>query len=336
MKAEERKHLEQNELLARLSKWWKDTRSGENKPSNTVWIITAGVALFALLIVGWRYYAGSAQKSRANLLAELDWATTAGQLEQIADTNKGTAIGRAAKAQLARAILSDGMSKLGSEAARPAAIMFLVKARSLYDDLAKAAADDADLLREAMLCRAKAEESLTAVPNPENKAEVLGNLDKAQELYDQLAAKYADTAEGKEAAGRARDIKEHKADIQKFYEELQKRLTRGVDPKLDPTTPAPTPGSSVPVGPQITPIIPKSTEPLVPVKPALTPVEPPKKKSAEDKPTDAKSVDPKAPTPATPAPATDAPKPADAKPPAPAPAPKPADSKSPTDASKPK
>src|SRR5262245_12993059 len=266
MKAEERKHLEQNELLARLSKWWKDTRSGENKPSNTLWIVTGGVALFALLIVGWRYYAGSAQKSRANLLAELDWATTAGQLEEIADKNKGTAIGRAAKAQLARATFSDGMGKLGSEIARPVAIKFLVKARSLYDDLAKDAAGDADLLRESMLCRAKAEESLTAVPSPENKSEILGSLDKAQELYEQLAAKYADTPEGKEAAGRAKDIKEHKADIQKFYEEMQKRLTRGIDVKADPTTLPPSLGGPPPSGQPITPIIPTGQDSLTPDK----------------------------------------------------------------------
>lgn len=320
MKAEERKHLEQNELLTRLSKWWKDTRSGESKPSSTLWIVAGGLVLFALLIVGWRYYSSSAKDTRAKLLANLDWATTAAQLEEIADKNKGTAIGRAAKVQLARATLLDGMSKLGSEVGRPTAVKYLVRARSLYEEVAKEVTSDADLLRESLLSRAKVEESLTAVPNPENKSEILGSLDRAQELYDQVAAKYADTADGKEAAERAKDIKEHKADIQKFYEELQKRLTRVVDLKIDPTPGDPTPGGPKPGDPPITPIIPKPGEPQAPPKPTLTPIEPPKK-PADTKPANPKTGDAKAPTPAGPAPA---------------PAPKPAEPKGPADAPKPK
>src|SRR5262249_8275089 len=105
MKAEERKHLEKNELLDRLTQWWKEFRSGESKPSHTFWLVTGGIALLALLVVGWRYYADSAQKQRSNLLAELDRATTPGQLEEIADKNKGTPVGRAAKVQLARVTL---------------------------------------------------------------------------------------------------------------------------------------------------------------------------------------------------------------------------------------
>src|SRR5258707_12021135 len=137
MKAEERKHLEQSELLARLSRWWKGLRSGEGKPSNTLWIAAVGVALLALLLGGWRYYAGQAQKNRSNLLADLDRATTPAQLEAIAESNKGTAIGRAAKLQLARVTLLDGVSKLGSEPGRPTAVKALAKARSLYDELGK-------------------------------------------------------------------------------------------------------------------------------------------------------------------------------------------------------
>src|SRR5712692_7564756 len=109
MKAEERKHLEHNELLDRLSRWWKELRSGESKPSTTIWLVIGGIALVSLLFVGWRYYSESAQTQRSKLLAELDRATSQGQLEEIADKNKGTPIGRAAKVQLARVTLQEGM-----------------------------------------------------------------------------------------------------------------------------------------------------------------------------------------------------------------------------------
>src|SRR2546421_37379 len=79
----------------------------------------------------------------------------------------------------------DGMTKLGSDTGRAAAVKALAKARTLYEEVAKDAAGDADQVRESLLSRARAEESLTAVPNPDNKSEILGSLDKALELYDQ-------------------------------------------------------------------------------------------------------------------------------------------------------
>src|SRR5439155_20970193 len=135
----------------------------------------AGI-LLVLLFIGYRYYESSATRNRSNLWAELDAAATAEQLETVIDKNKGTPVARAAKAQLARMKFRDGMSRLGTAFGRTTAVKDLVRAKSLYEELAKEASDDTDLVRESLLCRAKIEEALTAGRNPDEASEMLGSL----------------------------------------------------------------------------------------------------------------------------------------------------------------
>src|SRR5262249_43659449 len=99
MKAEQRKQLEQNELAARLSQWWK---GASDKKSSIWWLVLGVAALAVVLYFAWRYYADASYKHRSELWREFDQAAEISQLEQIIDANKGTSIERAAKVQLAR------------------------------------------------------------------------------------------------------------------------------------------------------------------------------------------------------------------------------------------
>jgi hypothetical protein len=171
-------------------------------------------------------------RSRSELWGDLDLAVENSKLEQIMEANRGTPAAWAARAQLARGALQEGLNGLGSETSRSGAIAKIEKARDWYGQLAKEATDDVELQREAMLGMAKAEESLIAIPKAENAQEMRGNLDKALDLYKQTASKFPDTLQGNEAAKRAKEIEANKDKVLAFYQNLNKALTVAPPPNV--------------------------------------------------------------------------------------------------------
>lgn len=309
MKADHRKQLEKNELVSHLDRLWKG--AGDAKSSSTVWVVAGVVVLVGVLIFAWQYYSSASQKNRASQWRQIEQATDAKDLEAIIDANKGTPLATAAKAQLARISLNNGMDNLGTEPQRETAIANIEKARELYEQVRKEARDEKPLQREALLAEAKAEESLVGIPKADNASEMRGSLDKALQLYEEAASAFGDTPQGKEAAERAKDIKANKQKIQQFYVDLNKRFVKFEAPKLDlpkfePSTPArpnenlppgvkpsdPLPPPVIPEPPAKTTTPPKTTPPL----PAPPKTETPKKDG--DKPAPPKSdkpMPPKAP-----------------------------------------
>jgi hypothetical protein len=288
MKAEQRKHLEQNELAARLSQWWK----GSGQQRSSVWWAVLGVAVLAVVLYfAWRYYSDASFKTRSEQWREFAQAVDAYQLEQILDANKASAAARAAKAQLARGKMQEGLEKLGSDLRRKDGIDQIEIARGLYDELAKEAGNDPVLLRESLLGRAKSEEALVGVTRDSGQPSI-GSLDRALELYDDLANKFGESVQGKEAAERAKDIRENKPKVLAFYEELNRRYANVSAPKL-PDTPLPEqakPGPTIPTGPN-KPIIPAEPPKLEAPKPEpakngppIKPVEPAKKDAEKPEP----------------------------------------------------
>jgi hypothetical protein len=285
MKAEQRKQLEKNELASHLDRLWKG--AGDAKSSSTIWVVVGAVIIVGVLVFAWRYYASESQKNRAEVWRQIEQATTEKEFEKIIEENRGTEVARVAKAELARISFSEGgLNKLCSEIQRKDGIVGIQKARDLYDQLVKEAADDKQLLRESMLSRAKAEEALVGIPKEDNPAESRGSLDKALELYQEMAAKFAEAPQGIEAAERAKTIRENKQKIQLFYDELNKRFAKSEFPKFEPPPP--------PELPFVTP--PKINDPL---PPPPKPVEPPAKTTP---------MTPLAPPPGTAPPKTEPPK----------------------------
>ena len=343
MKADHRKQLEKNELASHLDRFWKGATDATG--SSTIWVIVGAVVLVGVLVFAWQFYSDSSSKNRSNLWRQIEQATTVADLEAIIEANRGTSIARAAKAQVARISLTDGLAKLCSDTQREAAIANVEKARTLYEQIAKEAKDDLVLQRESLLSLGKAEESLVGIPKADNSAESRGSLDRAAEIYQDMVTKYGDSPQGKEAAARVKEIKENKPQIQRFYEELNKRYAKAdlptiVVPAPEIRTPAPSvpidplPGPQAPINPLPAP--PKPVEP--PVKPPLAPppvkLEPAKPDPAKPpvnpvpaKPELAKPpVTPAKPEPAKPEPAkppVTPPKPDPAKPSAPTPKPEP-------------
>ena len=105
---------------------------------------------------------------------------------------------------------------------RDKAMEDLEEARTLYERLIPECGDDPLLKQEALFGAAQAEEALVGVPKDGNTETSLGSLDKAAKLYGQLAKEAPDSFLGKQAAARAKQLEENKADVQKFYTELNK------------------------------------------------------------------------------------------------------------------
>jgi hypothetical protein len=303
MKAEQRKQLEKNELASHLDRLWKGAEGA--KSSSTVWVVVGAVVLVGVLIFAWRYYASESQKNRSSLWRQIEQATTEKDLEPIIEGNRGTAVARAAKAQLARILMSEHLDKLSSQFQRKDAIVGVQKARDLLDQVIKESADDKQLLREALLSRAKAEEVLVGIPKDDNSSESSGNLDTALTFYQETADKFADSPQGKEAAERAKEIRDNKPRIQKFYEDLNTHF-RKTDISKPPEPPAP---ELTPIAPPLPndplPPLPKPVEP--PAKTTPMPTLPPPPKTEEPKPKTDPKTDPAKPK-VDPPPKTDKPK----------------------------
>jgi hypothetical protein len=316
MKADHRKQLEKNELAERLHHWWKGT--GETRTSSTFWVILGALVLIAVLFFAWKYYNESSLKNRASVWKQIEQANNADELQGIVEANRGTNVGHAAKVALARVLLNEGLNNLPTEQKRITAITSIERARTLYNELIDESKGIALLQRESLLAAAKAEEALVGIPKADNASEYRGNLDRALELYERAAQEHANTPQGKEAAERAKDIRENKQKIQQFYEDLNKRYVKSEPPPL-PTYPPLEPRAGEPT-PKLVPG--KGSEPSTPLAPPpggdkdkkledKKPEEqpklpaPPPDKPKDTKAGDPKPADPKAAPPLAPPPAKD-------------------------------
>jgi hypothetical protein len=298
MKAQQRKQLDKNELADRLVRWWRGDPEHKTKSSPVWWAVLGLIALAVILYVAWHYYAKAALDKSSTAWADVDLATENSRLEEIAEANRGTEPGWAAKAQLARAALQKGLDELGSEVLRSGAVASIEKARDWYGQLAKDATSDVELQREAGLGMAKAEEALIGIPKAENSQEMRGTLAKTLELYKDVASKFGDSIQGKEAAKRAAELEANKDKVEAFYTDLNKSLSTPPAPpimKLPPESPYKTEPPKVP-----SPSIPGSTPPII----APLPTEPKPKTEVAPQPKEVPGTDIKPlPKPETPSPA---------------------------------
>jgi hypothetical protein len=222
MKTEHRKELQTNILADRMGKLLQSMKTAPRSSSMLIWV-------FAVLIVGtyalWQYYAHAAFTERSKLWTDLgvaiqDSDTGWQRLPAFAQANPGSIAGRAARFELARIRLQQGLESLGSPSEREAAIKQLVETRREYKTLAAECPDAPLLAQEARMAVATVEESLDGVPDPENPGTTHGSLQLAVAQYRELAAEYPDSPMGKIAAGRAQAIERDRAQVEKFYVEL--------------------------------------------------------------------------------------------------------------------
>lgn len=226
MKAEKRKELHTNELADRMGRLVQTVKSGSKSTS----ILIGGLVLVALgTLAAWRYYANESYTTRSALWTRLESAGTGlPELDQLAKAQPETMPSRVARVQLARVRLQRGLQNLYAEldTERAVAVENVEKARALYEQLARECSDVPLLAQEALMGEAKGEEALAGVPKADNPQEGRGDLNRAMELYQKLAAAYPDSFQGQAAVRRAQELREKREPIQALYGELARQAVR--------------------------------------------------------------------------------------------------------------
>jgi hypothetical protein len=298
MKAEERKHLKENELADRLGRLWQLVASGST--TNTIiWgVILVGLAL----IIAWRYYSAATFRTQAAEWSAVERATTVSDLEQIIKDHPGTVVGRITSFHLTRHQMYDALARIASPNSedRTKAADTLTSVRDRYAALGKDASAEPELVQEALMGVAKAEEVLAAIPKADNPNETRGTLAAAESAYQELARRFPDSYFGKEAAKRAGELDNHRTQIQAFYNGL---IEAHAPPKAPPVlSPSPAVPGTAP-NPAL-PEAPKAEQPAAapadktspPAAPPATPPNPPTNPPAGINPAEApREPKPKAP-----------------------------------------
>src|SRR5947208_1695247 len=109
MKAEERKHLQRNELESRLKTAWTGLNSS-SRTANREW---TGILVVFVLIVAWVLYSRYTLTRQSDLWTALDFAYDLPTLEKIAKENPSTIQGHIARLQAARVKTSEGCAQIG-------------------------------------------------------------------------------------------------------------------------------------------------------------------------------------------------------------------------------
>jgi tetratricopeptide (TPR) repeat protein len=222
MKAEKRKELQTNVLADRLGKLVQGFREGFGRPSNTWLLIWGGIIAVIVVVIGIKVYSNSVTRSRSAEWLSLAEADNLSDVERIAEKNPKAKATQIARFQLARVYLRRGMEHFVSTISdgRKDALRDLDEAAKLYGELATEVKDNPILTQEALLGIGKAREALN-------------ELDDALAAYEQLASRYPDSVDGKEAAERAKKLRENKAQVSAFYKELDKKASPPTNPKSE-------------------------------------------------------------------------------------------------------
>lgn len=234
MKAEHRKELHTNLLADRLGKLVDTVKAG---PTRTPWVVLVGLVLVAITALVWWYYSSSAVEKRSHLWTQMDAALqdereTRNKLGDLAREHRSTLPGRVARFLLARQDLQEGVRSLPADTVRKEAIEKLTKARDEFAQLATEFADDPILGAEALMNRARAEEALAGVPNPEDATKGLGDLNRAFEAYRDVVTKYSSSAEARTAKERLTTYEDtaKRQELDRFYAQLRVEFDRKPSP----------------------------------------------------------------------------------------------------------
>ena len=226
MKAEKRKELQTNVLADRLGKVLHGFREGFGRPSNTWLLIWGGIIAVVALVIGLKVYSNVRTRNQSAEWLQLAEADNLSDVERIAEKNPKAKPTQIARFQLARVYLRRGMEHFVSTTpdGRKDALRDLDEAAKLYGELATEVKDNSLLTQEALLGVGKAREALN-------------ELDDALAAYEQLADRYPDSVDGKEAAERAKKLKENREQVSAFYKALDNKASPPTNPKSEVPNP---------------------------------------------------------------------------------------------------
>jgi hypothetical protein len=205
MKAEERKELKTNTLVHTLERVKDGLKQG---PSRRTVVILGIVGLLVLLIVVWNIAAGVSERRNSARWEKISAATSPEDLESLATEFKNTAQGRVARLQIARNNLQDGLGAIYID--NSGAVTKLSHAADEFEKLAKDFKATTVLVQECLFGAAQAREAV-------------GEFDRSQELYADIAKRWPDSQLGQQAEQNADRLKEKKAELEKIQAALKNK-----------------------------------------------------------------------------------------------------------------
>lgn len=270
MKAEKRKHIEENTLAHGVSTLVERAKSGR-----LVGLRWLGLALAVILIVGvWWYAVRQSRRADSQVWSGLSNLVQRGgvsSLDEFAAAHKDSTAARLARLEAARAQLGlDGIALLqtGDKAQRNKAVENLEKARTEFTRLAEEFQSDPTLRATSLMAAGEAELALVGVPKSDGLGS-LGSVSAAAELYRKAAQAIGEaTPVGEQAKQRADDLEANKAEIESVGVQLYDRPLGTLTPG-GPTPGGPkAPEGPLPSGPADGP---KPDAPKAPDKPLAAP-----------------------------------------------------------------
>lgn len=186
------KHKDDETLLERSLR--KAADFAKTPPSRTTWLVLVCLVLAGTLIGVWFYFTAAAAASSSSLWTGLD-LTPRADLQKFAQepNHQNTVQGRWADVRAARLDMQDVALLGGSNSDRDKATTEIKSARDIYQKLVQEAGDTPPLMQESLMGSAKSNE-------------ILGDLDKAKQYYDQLARDYPKSALGQDAQQRSKAL----------------------------------------------------------------------------------------------------------------------------------
>lgn len=270
MKAEKRKHIEENTLAHGVSTLVERAKSGR-----LVGLRWLGLALAVVLVLGvWWYAVRQSKRADSQVWSGLSNLVQRGgvsSLDEFAAAHKDSTAARLARLEAARAQLGlDGIALLqtGDKAQRNKAVQNLEKARDEFTKLADEFQSDPTLRATSLMAAAEAELALVGVPKSDGLGS-LGSVSSAADLYRKAAQAVGEaTPVGEQAQKRADDLEANKAEIESVGVQLYDRPLGTLSPG-GPTPGGPkAPEGPLPPGPADGP---KPDAPKAPDKPLAAP-----------------------------------------------------------------
>jgi tetratricopeptide (TPR) repeat protein len=221
MKAEKRKELESNTLaksIVNMAQRFKE------KPGQASYIIGGFVLLAIASVAAWLYFRNERAKTNSKRWESLAEAVSEADLKKIIDESKDSPAGKQARLMRARSLMAQAQPALyrpdplprGSgippdtqQIGRSAALDMLGTAEQLFEQLAPEYGDLPLVAQECYMSAATIKVSLE-------------KFDDALKLYRELAKKYPNSEQGKEADRRAKRLedKSDRAEIEEFVKNL--------------------------------------------------------------------------------------------------------------------
>jgi hypothetical protein len=217
MKAEHRRELNTNALADRMGRLVQGMKETPQGGSAVIWIV--GIVAVVTLVT-WFFASGATSWSQYWI--QLDTAKEPADFAKIAEASQGTMPARAARFQVARLQLRDGLRNMYAPERRTLAIQSIEEARRAFTELAAECKGDPLLVQEALLGAAQAEEALIGVPLKDDPAKSSGNLDRVLELYHEIADGYPASYFAQVADKRLHELENDKAAVESFYNNLSK------------------------------------------------------------------------------------------------------------------